>query len=88
MFNHNDELLRMYLKSHYDELSQEAERYRLIKEASQSGWREESRTARALAWLGRRMVSWGEHLEKRFESTPSSLVVQPLDLSQDSPCGD
>ena len=30
-----------------------------------------------LAWFGTRLVSWGQHLQRRYSSATSSAVTQP-----------
>ena len=64
------------------ELLREAERYRLVRQALAERGTRDRAWVRVLAWLGRRLVAWGQRLQERYGAAaapvhPAACQCQP-----------
>jgi hypothetical protein len=70
-------------RERHKELLREAERYRLVCQVlAERGTRDRGGWYRALAWLGRRLVAWGQRLQERYGAAaaavhPAACQCQP-----------
>ena len=55
------------------ELLREAERYRLARQVLAERGRRDRAWVRALAWLGRRLVAWGQGLQERYGAAAAAV---------------
>ncbi len=64
----------------YKELLREAEQERLITQILAGSEKRDGFYRVALAWLGRRLVEWGESLQQRYDNTSPAgcQSLQPL----------
>ncbi len=67
----------------YKEFLREAEKERLIQQVLAGREKRDAFYRVALAWLGRRLVEWGESLQRRYDNTsPASPAcyqsLQPM----------
>ncbi len=71
-----DDKWLMMAREHYQDLLREAEHDRLVQAAMprKSG---SALYARALSWLGSRLVNWGCALEERYANTSCAGALQP-----------
>ena len=64
----------------HKDLLREAERYRLVRQVLAERGRGDRAWYRALAWLGRRLVAWGQRLQERYGAAAAAVhpsVCQP-----------
>jgi hypothetical protein len=57
---------------HYQSLLQEAEKERLVRQTLRAIQRPNRLVDRALNWLGRQLVCWGQSLQKRYGTPVTS----------------
>ena len=74
MFLPNDHLMRQIMNSRYEEFLKEAENYRLLKLATQGKPKRERFYTKALVIFGRKLVDWGERLERRYDPAPQAML--------------
>jgi len=63
----------------YKDLLREAERERLVRQILLDHRKRNHFSHQALSWLGRRLVTWGQHLQERFDVTTEAPPLQPAD---------
>ncbi len=63
----------------YKDLLREAERHRLVQQSLPDRRKRNCLSRRALSWLGRRLVAWGQHLQERYGATTEAPPLQPAD---------
>jgi|GEM_PF-1535638 len=73
------EYLERALERH-QELLREAEKLRLIRQATSGSRRRNAVLSKALLWLGQRLLDWGCRLEERFRDPE-------IGAASSSPCG-
>jgi hypothetical protein len=66
---------------HHEDLLRQAERDRLARQALVHRQPQRRIHGRVLSWLGRRLVAWGAHLQKRYSAGVGSFAV-PIDKPQ------
>ena len=62
----NDWYLEDFHFEHHKDLLRQAERAELVRQALAGRETGQSLVCRMLSWLGRRLVAWGQWLQKRF----------------------
>ncbi len=64
----------------YNELLREAEHERLVRQVLAGREKRDGFYPVALAWLGRRLVKWGESLQQRYDNTSPACrqSLQPM----------
>jgi hypothetical protein len=67
------------VKEHQNELLKEAEYYRMISLAKHHQVNTSQYFTKSLAWLGKRMCSWGSLLESRFGGQSTLPHSQSID---------
>jgi hypothetical protein len=68
--------MREYMQARYDEFLKEAEIDRLLKRSAQSKSHQEMFYTKALALFGRKLVNWGERLERRYDPAPAGEAIK------------
>jgi hypothetical protein len=63
-------------RERHKELLREAERYRLVRQVLAERRPRDRAWVRALAWLGRRLVAWGQRLQERYGA--AAAAVHPV----------
>jgi hypothetical protein len=56
-----------------EELLGQAERYRLVRQVLAERGTRDRAWVRALAWLGQRLVSWGQRLQERYGAAAAAV---------------
>ncbi len=74
MFLPNDHLMRQYMQARYEVFWKEAEAYRLLKSAAQGKPPRERFYTKTLFLFGRKLVDWGERLERRYDPAPRAML--------------
>ena len=69
-------------RERHKDLLREAERYRLVRQVLAERGTRDRAWVRALAWLGRRLVAWGQRLQERYGAAaaavhPAACQCQP-----------
>jgi hypothetical protein len=60
----------------YKDRLHEAERYRLVQQVLTGRERRDRFHCRALTWLGRRLVTWGWHLQERYSAAAAAPTLR------------
>ena len=60
----------------YQDLLREAERHRLVRQVLAGRQRRQRAYCRAINWLGRRMVAWGQRLQEHYGATATAPALQ------------
>ena len=76
MLNWNQVLAQ---QEHYQDMLREAEKTRLVRLARAEQPAGPGLAPRGLAWLGRRLVQWGQNLEERYGVDPDTASVAMAD---------
>lgn len=63
MIGHKDLLMQ---RLYYEEAIRQAEEERLLRQLRANGSQGDRLPGRALIWLGRRLVAWGQGLQERY----------------------
>ena len=62
-------------RERYQDLLREAEKHRLVRQAL-AGRQRRHHLCQVMNWLGRRMVAWGQRLQKQYEATAAATALQ------------
>jgi hypothetical protein len=62
-------------REHYQDLLREAEKHRLVRRAL-AGRQRRYHFCRAMNWLGRRMVAWGQRLQEQYDAATAATTLQ------------
>ena len=73
MISWNDYLVK---QERYQDLLREAERQRLVRRVLAGRQRRQRAHCRAMNWLGRRMVAWGQRLQEHYGATATAPALQ------------
>jgi hypothetical protein len=63
-------------RERYQDLLREAERHRLVRRALAGHQRRYHFYCRAMNWLGRRMVAWGQRLQEQHSTATAATALQ------------
>ena len=63
----NLRLIELLIEQHKKDMARKVERDRLIRQARARHDREDSLHRQALAWLGCRLIAWGQRLQGRYD---------------------
>ena len=63
-------------RERYQDLLREAERHRLVRQVLAGRERRQRAYCRAINWLGRRMVAWGQRLQEHYGATATAPALQ------------
>jgi hypothetical protein len=63
-------------RERYQDLLREAERHRLVRQVLAGRQRRQRAYCRAINWLGRRMVAWGQRLQEHYGATATAPALQ------------
>ena len=67
---------RLAQREYYADRLREAERYRLVRRVMAGHPRPRRPYYRAFAWLGQRLVAWGDRLQERYGPATAPPVLQ------------
>jgi len=70
------EWVSLYARQRIDELHQDREKLRIVREALQAGGVRDPFYAPLLARVGRQLSMWGGRLQARYAETPERVTVQ------------
>jgi len=60
-------------RERHKDLLREAERYRLVHQVLAERGTRDRAWVRALAWLGQRLVAWGQRLQERYGAAAAAV---------------
>ena len=63
-------------RERYQDLLREAERHRLVRQVLAGRQRRQRAYCRAMNWLGRRMVAWGQRLQEQYDAATAATALQ------------
>jgi hypothetical protein len=63
-------------RERYQDLLREAEKHRLVLQALAGRQRRYHFYCRAMNWLGRRMVAWGQRLQEQYDAATAATALQ------------
>ncbi len=64
-------------RERHKELLGEAERHRIVRQALAERGTRDRAWVRALAWLGQRLVAWGQRLQERYGAAAAAVHPAP-----------
>jgi hypothetical protein len=69
-------------RERYQDLLREAERHRLVRQVLAGRQQRQRAYCRALNWLGRRMVAWGQRLQEHYGASAKAPALQAANCAQ------
>jgi len=63
-------------RERYQDLLREAEKHRHVRQVLAGRQRRQRAYCRAINWLGRRMVAWGQRLQEHYGATATVPALQ------------
>ena len=69
-------------KQRHEDMRREADEYRLIQQALAGRPRRHRFYCRAMDWLGRRMVAWGQRLQERYGAGAAAPAMHAANYAQ------